>query len=139
MNGLWRFPLYNPEQGKQQSNMILHSTSKQRCQHIKPMTPRQTKEYHPKSQQDLATFYHQILCCPTKRTLFQKINDGSFATYPGLIQKLITNYIPDSELTSKENLDQQKQRLVPAAAENVTHISTKIIESTNKILLQLFD
>ena len=40
MNRLCYFPLHNPSQGRKKSNMISYSTSKNWCQHIKPMAPR---------------------------------------------------------------------------------------------------
>ena len=103
------------------------------------MVPRQPRAYRPTSQQDLATFYHQILCCPTKRTLLQAIKDGSFSTWPGLTEKLISKYLPESEITAKAHLDQQKQQPESAAAANVTPLYTKVGENRSELLLQLFD
>ena len=51
MNILWHFPLHYPSQYNQQSNMISHSTSKNWCQHKKPMEPRHPRAYCPTSQQ----------------------------------------------------------------------------------------
>ena len=53
-------------------------------------------------------------------------------------RKIITKYLPESEITSKGNLDQQKQRLASDTAANVTPIETKIGENINEILLQTF-
>ena len=96
MNGLWRFPLHDPSQGNQQYNIMEQSTRKHWFQYIKPMVLHHPREYFPTSQQDLAIFYDRILCCPTKRTLLQEINDGSFVTFPGLTEKLISDYLPES-------------------------------------------
>ena len=103
------------------------------------MAPRHPIAYGPTSQQDLAIFYHQILCCPTKFTLLHLIKDGSFSTWPGLTEKLISKYLPESEITAKGYLDQQKQRPAAAAAANVTPLSTKSGENTSELLLQIFD
>ena len=103
------------------------------------MAPRHPRAYHPTPQQDLAIFYHQILCCPTKHTLLQAIKDGSFSTWPVLTEKLISKYLPESEITEKGHLDQQKQQPAAAAAANVTPLSTKSGENTSEVLLQLFD
>ena len=97
------------------------------------------RAYHPTFQQDLAIFYHQIFYCPTKHTLLPEINDRYFATCPGLTVKLITKYLPDSEITAKEKLDQQKQRTVVADSTNETPIETKARENTNEIILHQFD
>ena len=94
MNGLCRFPLHYPTQGNQQSNMIEHITSKHWCQKIKLMAPRHSRAYLPTPQQELAIFYHHILCRPKKLTLIQEINDQSFETRTGLTAKLITKYLP---------------------------------------------
>ena len=72
----------------------------------------------------ISNFYHQILCYPNKRTLLQEIKDGSFSTCPGLTEKLISKYFPESEITAKGHLDQKKQRLAAASAANVTPLST---------------
>ena len=103
------------------------------------MAPHHPRAYHPTSQQYLAIFYHQILYCPTKRTLLQAINDGSFSMWPGLTDNLISKYLPESEITAKGHLDQHKQRSASAAAENVTPVSTNSGENTSELLLQLFD
>ena len=103
------------------------------------MAPQHPREYHQTSQQDLAIFYHQIICCATKCTLIQAINYGSFATCPRLTAKIIIKYLPESEITAKGNLNQQNQRSVESAAANVTPIVTKAGENTNEIPLQIFD
>ena len=103
------------------------------------MAPRHPRAYRPTSQQELAFFYHKIISCPNKRTLLQEIKDGSFSTWLGLTEKLISNYLPESEITAKWHLDHQKQLPAAAAAANVTHLSTKPGENTSEVLLQLFD
>ena len=76
---------------------------------------------------------------PTKkRTLLQAINDGSFAACTVLTEKLISKYLPESEIIDKWNLVQQNQWTLVTAAENVTPITTKARENTNEILIQLF-
>ena len=101
-NGLWQFPLHHSAQNNKQANILEpHS-----CNHSRPMAPQHSREYRPTSQQDLAIFYHQIICCPTKRILIQAIKDGSFSTWPGLTEKLISKYLPESEITAKRHLDQ---------------------------------
>ena len=103
------------------------------------MAPRHPRAYHPTSQQDLAFFYHQILCCPIKHTLLQAIKDGYFSTWPGLTEKLISKYLLESGITAKGRLDQQKQLPAAAVAANVTPLYTKTGENTSEVLLQLFD
>ena len=101
-NGLWQCPFHHPAQNNKQENIL----EPHLCNHIRPMAPRQPRAYRPTSQQDLSIFYHQIIWCPTKHTLLQAIRDGSFSTWPGLTDKLISKYLPESEITSKGNLDQ---------------------------------
>ena len=103
------------------------------------MVPRNPRAYRSTSQQDLSIFYHQILCCPTNRTLLQEIKYESLSTWPGLTEKPISKYLPESEITAKVHLDQHKQRPEAAAAANVTPLSTKSGENTSEVLLQLFD
>ena len=85
-NGLWWFPLHHIVHNNKQVNIL----EPHLCNHSIPMAPRHPRAYRPTSQQDLGIFYHQILCCPTKCTLLQAIKDGSFSTFPGLIEKLIS-------------------------------------------------
>ena len=101
-NRLWRFPLRHPYQNNKQANIL----EPHLCNHSRPMAPRHPRAYRPTSQQYLAIFYHQILCCPTKRTLLQEIKDESLSTLPGLTEKLISEYLPESEITAKGHLDQ---------------------------------
>ena len=103
------------------------------------MAPRHPRAYRQTYQQDLAFFPIRILCCPTKRTLLQAIKDGSFSMWPVLTENLISKYIPESEITSKGHLDQQKQLPAAAAASNITPLSTKSGENTSEVLLQIFD
>ena len=117
------------------------------CNHSRPMAPRPPRAYRPTSQQDLAIFYHQILCWLTKHNLLQSIKDVSFSTWPGLTEKLSSKYLPESDITAKGNLDHQKQQpaaaavaeAAAAAEANVTPLSTKSGENTSELLLQLFD
>ena len=87
----------------------------------------------------LRFFYHHILCCATKLTLIQAIKDGSFKTWSGLTERLISKYLPESYITAKGNLDQQKQQLFSSAATNVTPLATNEVENTSEVLLQIFD
>ena len=87
----------------------------------------------------LSHFYHQILCFRTKWTLLQAIKYGAFATWPGITEKLISKYLPESEITDKGQLDQQKQQPAAAAAANVTPLATEAGEKKSEGLLQLFD
>ena len=103
------------------------------------MATRHPRAYRPTYQQDLAIFYHQILWCPTKRTLLQAISYGSFSTWPGLTDKLISKYLPESDITAKGHLDQHKQRPAASTAENVTPLSAKAGYNTSEVLLHLFD
>ena len=59
--------------------------------------------------------------------------------WPGLTEKLISKYLPESEITPKGHLDQQKQQPASSAAEKVTPLYTKSGENTSEVLLQLFD
>ena len=89
MEVLWRLTLYATYQGKQKYNMIAHSKSKHWQQHIVQMAPRNPRAHLPTNQQYLAIFYHRIICLLIKLTMLQAINDGSFATYPGITEKMI--------------------------------------------------
>ena len=89
-NALWKFSLRHPDQNNKQANIL----EPHLCNHSRPMAPRHPRAYHPTPQQDLASFSHQILCCPTKRTLLQAIKYGYFSTWPGLTEKLISKYLP---------------------------------------------
>ena len=64
-NGLWRFPIHNPAQNNKQANIL----EPHLCNHSRTMAPRHPRAYRPTSQKYLEFFYHQILFCPTKRTL----------------------------------------------------------------------
>ena len=101
--------------------------------------PRHHRAFHPTSYQDLAIFHQQILCCPTKRNLLQAIKYGYFSTWQGLIEKLILKFLPESEITAKGNLNQNKQQPEAAAAANLTPLSTNAEENTSEELLLLFD
>ena len=103
------------------------------------MVPQHPRSYCPTSQQDLSIFYHQILSCPTKCTLLQVIKDGAFVTWTGLTEKLISKYLPESEITAKGHLYQHKKRPAAAAAANVTPLATEAGEKKSEGLLQLFD
>ena len=103
------------------------------------MVTRHPREYRPTSQQDLAIFHYHILFWPTKCTLLQAIKYGSLSMWPGLKEKLISNYLPQSEITNKGHLDQQKQRLVASSAANVTPLATNAGKNTSKLILQIFD
>ena len=111
-NRLWRFPLHHSAQNNKQAN-ILEPPS---CNHSRSMAPRHPRAYRPTSEQDLAFFYHQILCCPTKHTLLQAIKDGSFSMWPGLTEKKIQiisqNQISQQKgtWTSRNNDQRQQQR-----------------------------
>ena len=59
--------------------------------------------------------------------------------WPGLTEKLISKYLPESDITAKGHLYQQKQRPAAVSAANVTPLSTKSGENTSEVLLQLFD
>ena len=59
--------------------------------------------------------------------------------WTGLTEKLISKYLPQSEITAKGNLNHQKQIPAAASAKNVTPLSTKAGENTNEVLLQIFD
>ena len=53
--------------------------------------------------------------------------------------KIITKYLPESKITVKGYLDQQKKGPVTAASENIIYIATMAGETTTEIFLQLFD
>ena len=133
-NGLWRLPLHHPAQNNKQAKIM----EPHLCKHSRPMAPRHPRSYRLTYQQDLAIFYHHILWCPTKRTLLQAIKYGSFSTWPGLTEKLISNYLPESEITAKGHLDQQKQIPEASADANVTPLSTNAGENTSEVILCLF-
>ena len=71
--------------------------------------------------------------------LLQAIKYGSFSTWPGITEKLISKYLLESEITAKGYLDHQKQRPDASAAANVTPLSTKAGENTSEVLIQIFD
>ena len=58
-NRLWRFPLHHTSQNNKQVNIL----ETHLCNPIRPMAPRYPRSYLSKSQQYLAIFYYQILCC----------------------------------------------------------------------------
>ena len=134
-NGLWWSPPHHPSQNNKQSNMLEHIT----YNHIRTMAPRHLRAYLTTSHKYLSIFYHHILCCPKKRTLIQEIKDGSFGTWTGLTERLISKYLPESEITVKGNLNQNNQQPAASAVTNVTHITTKLGENKSELLLQLFD
>ena len=54
-------------------------------------------------------------------------------------RKLISKYLPESEITAKGHLYQHKKRPAAAAAANVTPLATEAGEKKSEGLLQLFD
>ena len=77
----------------------------------------------PKIPTRISHFYHHILFCQTKCTLLQATNYGSFSTWIWITPKLLTKYLPESEIASKVHLDQQKQLQVAEVATNITPVS----------------
>ena len=71
--------------------------------------------------------------------MIQEIKDGPFSTCPGLTEKLISNYLSESEITAKGHLDQQKQQQATYAAANITPLYTKAGQNTSEVILQIFD
>ena len=121
---------------KQQNRKIME---KRACNQIRPMAPQHPRAYLPTYQKDFAIFNHKILYFPTKRILIQAIKDGYSTTWPVLTERLISKYLPESDITTKGNLDHQKQLPVAVSAANVTRLSTKSGDNTSEVLLQLFD
>ena len=64
-NGLWQLSLDLPALNNKQANIL----EPHLCNHSRPMSLRHPRAYPPTSQQALAIFYHNILCCLTKHTL----------------------------------------------------------------------
>ena len=72
-------------------------------------------------------------------TLLQATKYGAFATWPGITAKLISRYLPESDIPAKGPLDHEKKRPAAAASANVTPLATREGENKNEVLLQLFD
>ena len=53
----------------------------------------------------------------------------------GLTEKLILKYLPESEITSKGHLYQQKQQPEASEAANLTPLSIKAGENTSEVVL----
>ena len=100
------------------------------------MAPWHPRVYNPTFQQGLAIFYHQIICCPTKCTLIQKIKVGAFVTCPEITANFISKYLLESDFTAKGNLAQQNQRPPTVEAANMTPLATKAGDNTSEVLLQ---
>ena len=103
------------------------------------MAPRKPVAYHPTSQKDSAISPHKIICYRTKRTLLQAIKDRYFSEWPGLTEKLISKYLPESYITAKGKLDQNKQWQAAEADTNVTPLSIIVGKNTSEVILQIFD
>ena len=69
-------------------------------QHI-PDTLKENHVYETKSKQELTLFYHAACFIPTKRTFVDSIKRNAFASWPGLIVKLVNKYLPRTEATIK--------------------------------------
>lgn len=77
------------------------------------------------TNKDLITFFHTACCSPVPTTWIKAIENGQFATWPGLTPKLIRKYLPSSEYTAKGHLKQERHGLQSTK-------KIKAIPSTNK-------
>ena len=53
---------------------------------------------------DLAMYYHRAAFCPVPSTFIKAINNGAFASWPGLTAELISKHLPKSLATAKGHL-----------------------------------
>ena len=63
------------------------------------------------TNEDLITFLHAACCSLVPTTWIKAIENGQFATWPGLTPKLIRKYLSPSEHTAKGHLKQERQGL----------------------------
>ena len=60
---------------------------------------------------DLAIYYHRAAWSPVPATFITAINNGFFATWPGLTAALISKHLPKSINTAKGHMKLQRQHV----------------------------
>ena len=69
------------------------------------------KVYDKKTQLELASFLHATFFWPVKSTLIKDVNNGNFATWPGLTTELMDSHLPKPEATFLEIRIKQEKNL----------------------------
>jgi hypothetical protein len=67
--------------------------------------------YHTSNQTELVTFLHAACGSPVPSTWIKAIDNGHFATWPGLTSDLIRKLLPKSLATVKGHLNQQRKNI----------------------------
>jgi hypothetical protein len=67
--------------------------------------------YHTSTQIDLVTYLHAACGSPVPSTWIKAINNGHFATWPGLTAKLVREKLPKSIATVKGHLNRQRKNI----------------------------
>ena len=63
------------------------------------------------TKKDIAQLHHASLGFPVQSTLVDAINHGFLSSFPRLTTKLVTNYLPKSEPSTKGHMDQEQKNL----------------------------
>jgi hypothetical protein len=85
-DGLWDINL-TPSSIQQQANVIIRKDT---------------------TATDLVDYYHACCFSPHKQTFLRAINNGNFATWPGLTPRSVTWFMTKSIVTAKGHLDQER-------------------------------
>ena len=87
-NGLWALPLNQSPPTQHKSNLALDN----------------------KTKQDLVMFLHAAAFSPVESTWIKAIQNGHFATWPGITEQSVKQYYTKSIATAKGHLKQSRQR-----------------------------
>ena len=67
---------------------------------------------------DLIQYLHQAAFSPVKKTWIKAINNGQFATWPGLTKEAVQQYLPESSpATDKGHTKRQRKNIRPTKKE----------------------
>jgi hypothetical protein len=67
--------------------------------------------YHQPNQETLVRFLHASAGSPVPSTWISAIDNGHYATWPGLTSALVRKHLPKSEVTVKAHIQQQRKNL----------------------------
>jgi hypothetical protein len=74
-------------------------------------TPQANSVYHTSTQANLIQFLHASCGSPVPSTWIKAIDNGHFATWPGLTADLVRTHLPKSTATVKCHLNQQRKNI----------------------------
>lgn len=101
--------------------------------------------YHTKTKRELVQYLHAACGSPVPSTWIKAIENGNFATWPGLTTALVRKYLPESVATAKGHLHHIRQHIrstqpledkVPSPSshrQRTHHVTVKAIELNGAI------